>query len=253
MTGPGEDLPGPHAGAAPPPGGPAISLAFFDPERGLSGTVRHGLTLIFGGEQDGAAEGADIQVDAESAYRATLDQRLVLEFEPVTEPARLGGARVRVCRVTGTVEGRSLDCLGTAAETFQAPRWEELDAFRAVSALFDSGHAVLAVASRPRGVAGHGHELVSSALLTDGELHAVEEARLSTVYDGDGRQRAASMELFLPGEDFPRRAAGEVAAGTTLELPGLLVNVSVFDWRMEGRDGAGGYELTVRSEPPAAA
>lgn len=252
MTGAGEDLPSSHAGAGTPAGEPAVSLAFFDPERGLSGTVRHGLTLIFGGQQDGAAEGADI-VDAENAYRATLDQRLALEFEPLTEPARLGGARVRVCRVTGTVEGRRLDCLGTAAETLQAPRWEELDAFRAVSALFEPGHAVLAVARRPRGVAGHGHELVSSALLTDGELRAVEETRLSTVYDGDGRQRAASLELFLPGEDFPRRASGEVAAGTTLELPGLLVNVSVFDWRMEGREGAGGYELTVRSEPPAAA
>jgi hypothetical protein len=231
-----------------------VSLAFFDPERGLHGTLRRGLTLIFGGDKTGGAvEGAEIQVDGGERYRATLAERVELEFSPLAEEARLGGARVRVCRVSGTVDGRRLDCLGTAAETLDPPRWEELDAFRAVSALFDAEHAVLAVARRPRGVAGHGHELVTSALLADGELRAVEEARLSTVYDGDGRQRSASLELWMPGEDFPRRATGEVAAGTTLELPGLLVNVSVFDWRMEGREGAGGYELTVRAEPPAAA
>jgi hypothetical protein len=57
----------------------------------------------------------------------------------------------------------------------------------------------------------------------------------------------------MPGEDFPRRAAGEVTGGTTLELPGLRVNASIFAWRMEGREGAGAYELTVRDEPPEAA
>jgi hypothetical protein len=57
----------------------------------------------------------------------------------------------------------------------------------------------------------------------------------------------------MPGEDFPRRATGEVTGGTTLELPGLLVNASVFAWRMEGREGVGAYELTVRAEPQEAA
>jgi hypothetical protein len=236
-----------------PAGEVPVSLAFFDPERGLHGTVRHGLTLVFeSGKTGGQTDRAEIQSHGD-AYRATLADRLELDFSPLAESARLGGAEVRVCRVTGRVEGRQVDCLGTAAETLEPPRWEELDAFRAVSALFDPEHAVLAVARRPRGIAGHGGELISSVLLTGGELRAVEETRLSTVYDGDGRQRTASLELWMPGEDFPRRTSGEVAAGTTLEMPGLLVNVSVFDWRMEGREGAGGYELTIRAEPPEAA
>jgi hypothetical protein len=253
VTDAAQDLPRPGAGGAPE-GGPAVSLAFFDSGRGVHGTIRSGLTLIFGaGAERGAAGAPEIESGDGDSYRARLADRLELEFAPISEVARLGGARVRVCRVAGTVDGGRLECLGTVAVTLEPPRWEKLDAFRAVSALFDADHAVLAVARRPRGAPGHGYELVSAAMLAGGELRSVEEARLSTVYDGDGRQRAASAELFMPGEDFPRRLVGEVAAGTTLELPGLLANVTVFDWHMEGREGIGGYELTVRDEPPAAA
>jgi hypothetical protein len=31
------------------------------------------------------------------------------------------------------------------------------------------------------------------------------------------------------------------------------VNAAVFSWQMEGRNGAGAYELTIRDEPPEAA
>jgi hypothetical protein len=73
------------------------------------------------------------------------------------------------------------------------------------------------------------------------------------VYDGEGRQRSAGVELWLPEEDFPRRASGAVQAGLSLSLDGLHVHVAVFAWRMDGRDGLGAYELTVRDEPAEAA
>jgi hypothetical protein len=41
-------------------------------------------------------------------------------------------------------------------------------------------------------------------------------------------------------------------AGTTLGLDGLRVNASVFAWRMEGREGAGAYDITIRDEPEVA-
>jgi hypothetical protein len=44
-----------------------------------------------------------------------------------------------------------------------------------------------------------------------------------------------------------------VVAGTTLALEGLVVNAAVFDWRMDGHEGAGAYDVTHRDEPPAAA
>lgn len=230
-----------------------VSLTFFDPSRRLHGMARAGMTLIFeAGTPSVAGGGPKVERD-DDRVRALLDGTLDLEFAPVSGVAQLAGSRIRVCTVAGTVKGTTLDCLGTVAETVSPPEWDELDALRAVSALFDPEHAVLAVARRPRGAAGHGHELVTAALLTGGDLRAVDDARLSTVYDGDGRQRSAGMELWMPGEDFPRRLAGEVAGGTTLELPGLRVNASVFQWRMEGREGVGSYELTVRSEPQEAA
>jgi hypothetical protein len=99
---------------------------------------------------------------------------------------------------------------------------------------------------------GHGHEMVEAKLLLDGEIADVENARISTVYDGDGRQRSAGLELFLPGEDFPRRVSGSVHAGASLSLGGLRVNAAVFDWRMEGREGVGAYELAVRDDQEAA-
>jgi hypothetical protein len=230
-----------------------VSLTFFDPARQLHGMARAGLTLIFEGASPSAAGGGLVVERSDDGFHAVLDDTFELEFAPVSEVAQLAGSRIRVCRVSGSVNGKSVDCLGTAAETVEPPDWDELDALRAVSALFDSEHAVLAVARRPRGAPGHGRELVTSALLTGGELRGVEEARLSTVYDSDGRQRSAGMELWMPGEDFPRRLAGEVTGGTTLELPGLRVNASVFAWRMEGREGVGSYELTVRAEPQEAA
>ena len=233
---------------------PALSLAFFDAASGLHGTARAGMTLLFeGSSATTLPEGPQIQAEPGGGYRALLEGQLELDFEPVCEPVSLGDVRAAVCRVGGSALGRRVDCLGTASETGNPPAWEELDAIRSVSALFDAQHAVLALARRPRGAEGHGAELVTAYLLADGEPRAVEDARISTVYDGEGRQRSAGLELWLPGEDFPRRASGTVIGGASLAFDGLNVHAAVFRWRMEGREGAGAYELAVRSGPRDAA
>jgi hypothetical protein len=230
-----------------------VSLAFFDREHGLHGEVRGGLTLLFEGKSATAVPSAPELARDGDGWRAELPDRLELAFEAASEPVELAGHSTRLCRVTGTAAGRRLECLGTATETLSVPSWSELDAMRSISALFDPETAVLAVARRPRGALGHGDERVEAALLAAGELLHVEDARVSTVYDGDGRQRSAGVELWLPGEDFPRRAFGVVSAGTSLDLEGLRVNAAVFEWRMDGREGAGAYDVMVRSEPPEAA
>ena len=230
-----------------------VSLAFFDREQGLHGEVRGSLTLLFEGRTASAVPSeAELTRDGDG-WRAELAERLELAFEPASDPIELAGHSTRICRVKGKVDGKAVECLGTATETLSVPSWSELDAIRSISALFDADTALLAVARRPRGALGHGDELVEAGLLSSGELLAVENARVSTVYDGDGRQRSAGVELWLPGEDFPRRAFGVVAAGTSLDLEGLRVNAAVFSWRMDGHEGAGAYDLMVRSEPPEAA
>jgi hypothetical protein len=231
----------------------AISIAFFDPAQQLYGTARAGTTLLFeGADSTALPAGPRIEPRGEGLV-AELEGRFALELVPVSEEAELGGVTARVCRVSGEVGGARIDCLGTVSETREAPSWEELDALRSVSALFDPEHAVLAVARRPRGALGHGQERVIAWLLREGELMSVEEARISTVYDGEGRQRSAGLELWLPEEDFPRRAAGTVVAGSSLELEGLRVHAAVFRWRMDEREGFGAYDVMVRAETPAAA
>jgi hypothetical protein len=95
--------------------------------------------------------------------------------------------------------------------------------------------------------------MVVAHLWSEGELKGVEDARVSTIYDGEGRPRRSSLELWLPGEDFPRRAFGVVGAGASLALEGLDVHAGAMTWRMEAHEGAGLYELTLRAPAPAAA
>jgi hypothetical protein len=233
---------------------PAVSIAFFDPVRKLYGTARSAATVLFEGQSPAAiAEGPEIDKGRRGKLKATLADRFALELEPLSEDVELGGVSARTCKVTGEVGAARVDCLGTVSETHEPPAWEELDAVRSLSALLDEEHAVLALARRPRGARGHGEERIVAVLIEAGEPRSVEEARISTVYNGDGRQRSAGLELWLPGEDFPRRGSGSAIAGSSLELEGITVHAAVFRWRVEGRDGVGAYELMVRSEAPAAA
>jgi hypothetical protein len=230
-----------------------LSLSFFDPDRELYGTARSGATLLFeGGSAYAFPEGPEIEPKGDGV-RAELAKRFALELEPLSPEADLGGVVARVCAVRGEVGGQSVECLGTIAETRVAPSWEELDAVRTLSVLVDRENALLALARRPRGAMGHGEELVVASLIQDGELRSVENARISTVYDGDGRQRSAGLELWLPGEDFPRRGSGTAVAGSSLELENLRVHAAVFRWKLEERDAVGSYEVMVREEAPTAA
>jgi hypothetical protein len=231
----------------------AFALSFFDPDRDLYGIARSGATILFEGRKPAVhAGGPRVEQDGD-AWRAELPGRLSLRLEPVTDEVDLGGVTARVCRVSGAAEGREVSCLGTFSVTQVAPRWDELDAIRSISALVDEEHALLALARRPRDAPGHGQELVRAGLVKDGELHEVEEARISTVYDGGGRQRSAGLELWLPGEEFPRRGSGVVIAGSSVEMDPVQVHAAVFRWRLDGREGIGAYELMVRVEPPEAA
>jgi hypothetical protein len=232
---------------------PALALSFFDAAHEIHGTARSGATVLFEARKPVALpEGPAIEPAGEG-WRAELPGSMSLSLERVADPADLKGVRAYVVRVRGEALGRTVDCLGTLSETHKPPRWEELDAVRSISALVDERHAVLALARRPRGAVGHGDEEVVARLLEDDAVLAVEDARISTVYDGSGRQRSAGLELWVPGEEYPRRGSGLVIAGSSLDLAGLDVHVAVFRWRLDGREGIGGYELMLRTEPLAAA
>lgn len=229
-----------------------LSLSFFDPEHGLHGSSRSGATLLFEGSGSKVLAGGPTFEQTRRGWRARLDDSFDLEVEPVAEPAELDGVTAHLCSIQGDVGRHSVRCLGTVGETHAAPAWNELDALRSLSALFNTSNAFLAVARRPRGAVGHGQEEVAAWLLHEGDIVAIDDARISTVYDGEGRQRSAGLELWIPGEDYPLRGSGTVVAGSSLELEGVHVHAAIFRWRMEDREGTGSYELMARSEPDVA-
>jgi hypothetical protein len=229
-----------------------LSLALFDTEHGVNVSARSGATLLFEGSGATVRDRGPETEPTRKGWKAELGEDFSVKLEPVAEPAELDGATVHVCEVTGRIGGRKARCLGTVSETTRAPEWEELDALRALSAVFDEDNAFLALARRPRGAPGHGTEEVSAWLLADGRPVELGETRISTVYDGAGRQRSAGLEIWVPGEDYPERGSGTVVAGTSLALEGLEVHAAIFRWRMSDREGAGSYELWLRSDPEAA-
>jgi hypothetical protein len=232
---------------------PALAFSFFDTAHDVYGTARSGATILFEGRRPSPHSGGPTMEPAEGGWRADLPGVLELQLDPVSDSAELGGVRVRICRVTGTAAGHRVGALGTLAETHTAPEWDRLDALRSLSALVDERHGFLALVRRPRGALGHGEEQIQACLVEDGAPRPVEDARISTVYDGEGRQRTAGLELWLPGEELPHRGSGTAIAGSSLALEGLDVHTAVFRWRLDGREGIGAYELMARAEPPAAA
>lgn len=174
--------------------------------------------------------------------------------------ARMGGMAgyEQACRVTGsaTVRGERIQVhgLGQRGHSWGAPDWERIALARTVGAWMGDDLAVSLTAVRPAGAGNHEDELVTATILQHGHdgaderAHAVADARVSTVYDADGRQRAAGLELYVDEDGYPRRAAGEVVCGTTLDLGRLRLDCAFFRWRMEGRTGVGRYDVLRRAD-----
>ena len=177
---------------------PALAVAFYDHARELYGSARSGATVLFEGRRPTVLpEGPEVEAVA-GGWSVRLPEQLALEFERLAPEADLDGVSATVCRVRGEVGGQARGRARHGRRDALPPAWDELDALRTVSALADDEHAVVALARRPRGAAGHDEESVTARLLDDGRLLDVETARISTVYDGGGRQRSAGLELWMP-------------------------------------------------------
>jgi len=174
--------------------------------------------------------------------------------------ARAGGMTgfEQACRVTGTatVGGRrlSVDGRGQRGHSWGRPDWDRISLARTVGAWLADELTVSFAAIRPAGARDHEDEHVAATILErDPESGAdraslVVDPRLSTTYDADGRQRTAGLELSGDEDLPPRRAAGEVVCGTTLDLGRLRLDCAFFRWRMEGRSGIGRYDLLRRAD-----
>jgi hypothetical protein len=198
-----------------------------------------------------AGEGAafDLELEANGA---------VAELDSGHAVARAGGMEgyeqpVRV-RGNATVRGErsAIDGLGQRGRSWGAPDWDRIELARTVSAWLDDDLNVSLTAIRPAGKRDHAVEAVAASIIErgeDGEARAVDvlDPRLSTTYDGEGRQRRAGLELWVDEDGWPRRAAGEITCGTSLDLGRLRLDCAFFRWRMEGREGFGRYDVLRRA------
>jgi hypothetical protein len=178
---------------------------------------------------------------------------------PADHPAARAGGMAgyeQLVRVEGPASVRSdrlhVHALGQRGHSWGAPDWERIGMARTLSAWLGDDLALTAVAVRPRGEQTHAGELLFATILEHtGEDGAavpvalpVEDPRLSTTYDADGRQRQAGLELWIARDDpYARQVAGEALCGTSLGLGRLKLDCAFFRWRSQGRSGVGRYDI----------
>ena len=226
----------------------------------------------------GRAEAAGVWtevVDPLRAWRVHFDDEdgahaFLLDLEAVSTAAvldadapagRLGGMEGydQLVKVTGTVTvggtQRTFSGLGQRGHSWGAPDWDKLTLARTLGVWLEGDAGVTLTAVRPAKASSHADEAIHAVLLgrdgeTDEQLSlVVADPRVSTTYDSEGRQRHAGLELYETDEaPYARRAAGEVACGTTLDLGRLRLDCAFFTWRMEGRNGVGRYDVLRRVE-----
>jgi hypothetical protein len=162
---------------------------------------------------------------------------------------------------TVTVDGteRPFSGRGQRGHSWGAPDWDKLSVARALGVWLEGDVGITLTAVRGAKAESHADEAIHAVMLghdteTDEPVaRTVADPRVSTTYDSDGRQRHAGLELYVnDDDDYARRAAGEVACGTTLDLGRLRLDCAFFTWRMDGRDGVGRYDVIRRVDDAAA-
>jgi hypothetical protein len=172
------------------------------------------------------------------------------------DAGRLGGMAgyEQPCRVRGSVRSggreRPLDGLGQRGHAWGDAYRERIELARTVTVWTDASCAAL-TAIRPAGAGNHAAEATWSVLWEPEGVVAVEDGRLSTTYDADGHTRRAGLELWAAGAEWPRRGAGEVLCGSSLDPGSLQLDCSFFGWSLEGHAGVGRYDIVRRAARPS--
>jgi hypothetical protein len=217
----------------------------------------------------GELEAAGLRMQTEEPLRAwrvgfaaeatSFDVRLSALTPPIElgadSPAAVAGGLQgydQLCRVQGTATiggaSRPVNGLGQRTHAWGIADWDRMESVRTVGAWLGEDRAVGLQAVRPSGGDGHDDDAVSAWLLGEEGALALADARLSTTYDDEGRQRRAGLELWEREEsEYPHRLAGEVVCGSTLDLGALRLDTAFFRFRMEGREGAGRYDVLRRA------
>ena len=198
-----------------------------------------------------AGEDASLDLEIEASAPASA-----LEADdPVARAGGMLGFEQPVnVRGTADIGGErvAIDGVGQRGRSWGSPDWSKIGRTRTVSAWFgDETLSIAAIAAN--GDVDHGREAISATIFQAGDDDSVRvgDPRLSTTFDADGRQRRASLELWITDDGPPRRATGDVVCGTTLDLGRLRLDTAFLSWRMDDRTGVGRYDILRRNDDDA--
>jgi hypothetical protein len=191
---------------------------------------------------------------------ATFELEATATSEPIdlTEPASAAVARgagvsryEQFCEIRGEVKvngnRRELAGVGRRVHEWGAPGPAPGSLVRSLYAVSsDQGLAVQSV--RLDATESHGDELVAAYLAErDSPPARFEDVHLSTIYDSEGVIRKAGLELYMPGDEYPRRTSGVARRATILEAAGTRRAISFFEWSVGGAPGQGSYQMISRA------
>jgi hypothetical protein len=150
--------------------------------------------------------------------------------------------------VSGTAAGHRIDCLGQRGRSWGVADWGRIALTRSLAAWLEDGTSLTLAAVRPAGAESHADEAIWGVLLDPEGTLPIDDPRVSTTYDGDGHQRRAGLELWVgEDDDYPRRGAGQVLCGSSVELGQLRLDCAFFVWQLDGREGVGRYDMVRRA------
>lgn len=240
------------------------SLAFFDPDRGVFGIAGPQVSVMFSGKDGGQTMGyavsdvPQLTTLAQTHWQAQMQSAkgsFELDWKSRGQAAHLDSSEVIACEVSGKLtenEKRERKLKTFGAATLPSRR-QGPPVLRSIVAMFDNGDCFFMNAYRPAVYHGHGDERNDAVLIEGGEPIQIADARLSTVFSKDDLHTQAALELWLEGDEFPRRISGEAIEGTHIELTDRDVALAFFNWTMGPHNGIGYYEIALAAPPRRAA
>lgn len=121
--------------------------------------------------------------------------------------------------------------------------WQDAEALRLISAVFEDGRQLAVAALRTRGADGQDAESVVAHLAEDGEIVTVEAAYISTEYGSDRMPRRLGIEIWTDPERAPLRVAADREAPAAFFEEGVRRESTPMRFRLEGAGGTGLYEV----------
>jgi hypothetical protein len=227
-----------------------LTVGFADASGTIAGVALDAASGLLLSDGSVAATPVVAVEERDGGWRALAEGKFEVELRPLGAPAVYsGGRREWPCRVRGTAAGQTIDGLGQCALEAKAPDWDALAMVRGISIWLAEDLCFACRAERAARAQSHEQETLEAFIWRGQPLEPapIFDARLSTTYDGDGRQRRAGLELWEGEEsDFALRIGGEARDVGELVLPdGARLRSAFYVWRHDGREGGGRYDLVT--------